>query len=287
MVQIIASDMDGTLLNDEMTISKFNADAIKHAQANGVHFIVSSGRAYREIKPLIETAGFNCPMITINGALVLDENGNTISSAPLSDQLAKQIILTLKKKGLYFEVIASNGVCSDDKAKRIENFAELLASINPDTPYKLAVALASARMELMDINYVDNYFDLVDDPKIDVFKIVAFSQKGPAVLGPIKDELAKNPSLAVTSSGPGNIEINHVNAQKGIALQAYADSLNIPMDNVMAIGDNNNDVSMLKVAGISYAMGNAIDEVKMIAKHLAPKNSEDGVGHAIEEQLAK
>ena len=207
-------------------------------------------------------------MITLNGAFVLDENGKEISAAPIPDSIAKKIMLTLKKNGLYFEVITAKGVCSDNKAKRIENFAELLASISPDTPYKLAVTLASARMELMNINYVDNYMDLVDDPKTVIGKIVVFSPEGQKVLGPIKDELSKNDNLVITSSGPGNIEINHVNAQKGVALQAYADSLNIPMDNVMAIGDNNNDVSMLKAAGISYAMGNGGDEVKMLAKYI-------------------
>ena len=146
MVQIIASDMDGTLLNDKMVISKRNAAAVKEAQKQGIHFIVSTGRAYDEVKPLITEAGFNCPMITLNGAFVLDENGKEISAAPIPDSIAKKIMLTLKKNGLYFEVITAKGVCSDNKAKRIENFAELLASISPDTPYKLAVTLASARM---------------------------------------------------------------------------------------------------------------------------------------------
>lgn len=287
MVQIIASDMDGTLLNDKMVISKRNAAAVKEAQKQGIHFIVSTGRAYDEVKPLITEAGFNCPMITLNGAFVLDENGKEISAAPIPDSIAKKIMLTLKKNGLYFEVITAKGVCSDNKAKRIENFAELLASISPDTTYKLAVTLASARMELMNINYVDNYMDLVDDPKTVIGKIVVFSPEGQKVLGPIKDELSKNDNLVITSSGPGNIEINHVNAQKGVALQAYADSLNIPMDNVMAIGDNNNDVSMLKAAGISYAMGNGSDEVKMLAKYITAPNTEDGAGIAIEEVLAK
>lgn len=287
MVQIIASDMDGTLLNDKMVISKRNAAAVKEAQKQGVHFIVSTGRAYDEVNPLITEAGFNCPMITLNGAFVLDEEGKEISAAPIPDSIAKKIMLTLKKNGLYFEVITAKGVCSDNKAKRIENFAELLASISPDTPYKLAVTLASARMELMNINYVDNYMDLVDDPKTVIGKIVVFSPEGQKVLGPIKDELSKNDNLVITSSGPGNIEINHVNAQKGVALQAYADSLNIPMDNVMAIGDNNNDVSMLKAAGISYAMGNGSDEVKMLAKYVTAPNTEDGAGIAIEEVLAK
>ena len=287
MVQIIASDMDGTLLNDKMVISKRNAAAVKEAQKQGIHFIVSTGRAYDEVKPLITEAGFNCPMITLNGAFVLDENGKEISAAPIPDSIAKKIMLTLKKNGLYFEVITAKGVCSDNKAKRIENFAELLASISPDTPYKLAVTLASARMELMNINYVDNYMDLVDDPKTVIGKIVVFSPEGQKVLGPIKDELSKNDNLVITSSGPGNIEINHVNAQKGVALQAYADSLNIPMDNVMAIGDNNNDVSMLKAAGISYAMGNGSDEVKMLAKYITAPNTEGGAGITIEEGLAK
>lgn len=285
MIQIIASDMDGTLLNDKMVISKRNADAIKEAQKNGVHFIVSSGRGYNEIKPLIETADFNSPMITLNGAEVLDENGKVLSSSPLPKITAKKIIRLLRKKGLYAEVITSKGIYSDNKAKRIENFAELLTRVSPDTPYKLAVIMASNRLELMNINYTDDYMELIDEKHTKVFKIVAFSSEGKKVLDPIRDEISENSELVVTSSSESNIEINHVNAQKGIALQAYADYLNIPMDNVMAIGDNNNDVSMLKVAGMSYAMENGSNEVKMLAKRIADTNTSDGVGKAIEEVL--
>lgn len=285
MIQIIASDMDGTLLNDKMVISKRNADAIKEAQKNGGHFIVSSGRGYNEIKPLIEAADFNSPMITLNGAEVLDENGKVLSSSPLPKITAKKIIRLLRKKGLYAEVITSKGIYSDNKAKRIENFAELLTRVSPDTPYKLAVIMASNRLELMNINYTDDYMELIDEKHTKVFKIVAFSSEGKKVLDPIRDEISQNSELVVTSSSESNIEINHVNAQKGIALQAYADYLNIPMDNVMAIGDNNNDVSMLKVAGMSYAMENGSNEVKMLAKRIADTNTSDGVGKAIEEVL--
>lgn len=285
MIQIIASDMDGTLLNDKMVISKRNADAIKEAQKNGVHFIVSSGRGYNEIKPLIKAADFNSPMITLNGAEVLDENGKVLSSSPLPKITAKKIIRLLRKKGLYAEVITSKGIYSDNKAKRIENFAELLTRVSPDTPYKLAVIMASNRLELMNINYTDDYMELIDEKHTKVFKIVAFSSEGKKVLDPIRNEISENSELVVTSSSESNIEINHVNAQKGIALQAYADYLNIPMDNVMAIGDNNNDVSMLKVAGMSYAMENGSNEVKMLAKRIADTNTSDGVGKAIEEVL--
>lgn len=287
MIQIIASDMDGTLLNDKMVISPVNAAAVKKAQAAGVHFIVSSGRGYTEIKPLIDNAGFNCPLITLNGAQVFDEEGKLLSSAAISDHLSSKIMHFLKKQKLYFEVITSKGIYSDNQSKRIENFAELLTNINPETPFKLAVSLAAARMELMNVNYTDDYFKLAADPHISIYKIVAFSSEGPKVLDPIKQKIQQFDSLTVTSSSDSNIEINHVNAQKGAALQAYADRLNVPMDNVMAIGDNNNDLSMLKVAGVSYAMDNAINSVKQTAKRLTTTNVADGVAQAINEVLAE
>ena len=285
MIQIIASDMDGTLLNDKMTISPENAAAIKQAQAAGVHFIVSSGRQYNEIKPLIQAVGINCPMITLNGAQVFDETGKLLSSAPISSQLATKIMHFLKQQKLYFEVITSQGIYSDNRSKRIENFAELLTRINPETPFKLAVSFAAARMELMKINYTDDYFKLIDTPHLRIYKIVAFSNEGEKVLDPIKDKIKRIYSLVITSSAASNLEINQINAQKGIALQKYADQLNIPMDNVMAIGDNNNDLSMIRVAGVSYAMDNAIESVKQAAKRLTVSNLQNGVAVAIQQVL--
>lgn len=285
MLQLIASDMDGTMLNDHMVIPDYNVAAIKHAQEKGIYFIVSTGRAFKEVKPLLDQAGVSCPLITMNGALVLDEAGKTLSSASIPDQLAQKLIILLKKAGLYFEVITSKGVCSDDKAARIENFAELLSSIDATTPFKLAVSLASARMELMDINYVDDYYQLIKDPHIQIFKIVAFSPDRQAGLKNVRQEISKYDSLVVTSSGSANIEINHIKAQKGLALQTYADRLNVPMDNVMSMGDNNNDLSMIKITGVSYAMENATKEIKMAANHLTDKNTANGAGKAIEEQL--
>ena len=102
MLQLIASDMDGTMLNDQMIISDYNVAAIKHAQAKGVNFIVSTGRAYKEVKPLLDQAGVSCPLITLNGALVLDENGKTLSSAPLADTMAQKLMVLLNYQKRIF-----------------------------------------------------------------------------------------------------------------------------------------------------------------------------------------
>ena len=288
MVQLIASDMDGTLLDNNMVISPRNAAAIKQAQREGVPFVVSSGRAYSEIKPLLEAAQINCPMITMNGGRMFDEEGREIFAAPLPRMLADQLITRFHQAGLYIEVITEKGVFSDDKTQRIQNFAELLTRIHPGLPFKEAVIRSSARLELLNINYVDDYQELLDNPHTTFFKIVAFSSAGPTVLAPLKQELlAAHDNIAITSSAASNIEVNHINAQKGIAVSKYTDMLNIPLDNVMAIGDNNNDVSMLKVAGISYAMQNGSAEVKHLARYIAAPNDQDGVGKAIEVELAK
>lgn len=288
MVQLIASDMDGTLLDNNMVISPRNAAAIKQAQREGVPFVVSSGRAYSEIKPLLEAAQINCPMITMNGGRMFDEEGREIFAAPLPRMLADQLITRFHQAGLYIEVITEKGVFSDDKTERIQNFAELLTRIHPGLPFKEAVIRSSARLELLNINYIDDYQELLDNPHTTFFKVVAFSSAGPTVLAPLKQELlAAHDNIAITSSAASNIEVNHINAQKGIAVSKYADMLNIPLDNVMAIGDKNNDVSMLKVAGISYAMQNGSAEVKHLARYIAAPNDQDGVGKAIETELAK
>ncbi|MFC6294488.1 Cof-type HAD-IIB family hydrolase [Lactiplantibacillus daoliensis] len=287
MISIIASDMDGTLLNNEMIVSDFNAQAILKAQQQGVHFIVSTGRRYSEAQPLLAAQGITAPLITLNGAEVFDASGKMLDMVPITKTVARAIFHTLSSQGYYYEVVGNDAVYSNNKAKRVEQIAHLLTNLNPDTSFKIAVSLATARLELMDINYVDDYNELLEDPKNHIMKIITFSQDGPAKLKPLSDELlAKHSSIKITSSASSNIEINNINAQKGIAVERYANMLNTPMSNVMAIGDNNNDVSMLKLAGTSYAMGNGSTEVKQLANHITDTNVNDGVGKAILEVLA-
>ena len=84
-----------------------------------------------------------------------------------------------------------------------------------------------------------------------------------------------------------NIEINHVDAQKGIALKQFAEERGFSADQVMALGDNFNDVSMLTYAGTSVAMGNAVEAIKKIAKHVTDTNEENGVATAIDRILSE
>lgn len=188
---------------------------------------------------------------------------------------------TLREKNLYFELMTTNGVYAESQPQRVENFATLLANQVPHLTFKMAIAMASTHLNMLPVHYINNYDDLLVDDSVEILKVIAFSDEGPKLLRPIADELEANGPLYVTASFPNNIEINHKDAQKGNAVKLMAEKRGIGLEDVMTIGDNFNDVSMLKVAGVSFAMGNAEEDVKKIAKYEADTNMNHGVGKAI------
>ena len=148
----------------------------------------------------------------------------------------------------------------------------------PHLTYKVAIAMASAHLSLLHITYVDRLDDILKDDSIEVLKIIGFSMDGPKVLGPAGMEVEELDDLVVTSSALNNIEINHRLAR--IAVARVAKERGIPAEQVMTIGDNLNDVSMIQWA-VSFAMGNAELELKEYAKYETATNLENGVGEAI------
>jgi len=92
MIKLIASDMDGTLLNASMQISEENIQAIKYAQSKGIEFMVATGRNRKEALPPLQEAGIDCAMITLNGAQVYDEAGNSLFTVPISHEQTRSLI---------------------------------------------------------------------------------------------------------------------------------------------------------------------------------------------------
>ncbi len=273
MIKLIASDMDGTLLDAKMSITNDNTSAIREAERLGIEFMVATGRAYTEAKPALEEAGIDCAMITLNGAQVFDKDGHSLFTAGIEKETVTEVLTILSQHNVYYEISTNKGIFSEHQEKRIENFAAHIAESMPHLTYKVAIAMASAHLSLLHITYVDRLDDILKDDSIEVLKIIGFSMDGPKVLGPA--------GMVVTSSAPNNIEINHRLAQKGIAVARVAKERGIPAEQVMTIGDNLNDVSMIQWAGVSFAMGNAELELKEYAKYETATNLENGVGEAI------
>lgn len=170
-----------------------------------------------------------------------------------------------------------------------EKFAKKVATFKENhpelTPEELEIEIDKLKKLFYAID-VSSVEEVLEDPSIKIYKVLTSNYEAEDSLIEIKSYVEQElPNLVVTSSFKTNIEVTHKDAQKGIALQYYADTLGISMDEVFVIGDNSNDVSMLKLAGYSVAMGNANQEAMQTAKYKTDDNKHGGVAKAIQQCL--
>jgi Cof subfamily protein (haloacid dehalogenase superfamily) len=281
MIKLVACDLDGTLFNSNMTVSEANTQAVKNAQNNGIEFLIATGRAPRESRSILRDANLHTGFINLNGALVFNEAGQLMVKHSIPTQKAIQIVNLLYKAGFYFEVVTENQVYSENLEQRITNVAHLMVDLNPLLDFRQVVAISAGNKTIMNMKQVPSFTELLADPEIEVMKFIAFDSRGHEAFADVKKEIAELGDLVITSSSSSNIEINADEAQKGLALLDYAKLKNIKKDEIAAIGDNLNDESMIRAAGVGVAMGNAIPLIKDIAQVTTKNNNEDGVAYIL------
>lgn len=284
MIKLIATDMDGTLLNAAHEISQENQEAIKFAQEHGITVVIATGRAFYEANTPVAETDLKVPYICLNGAEVRDETFNIMSTSHLNHSLVSKITSTLKKKDIYYQVYTNRGIYTENPQRDLEIYIDIAERAGQKADVEKIENSIQKRIDNGTLKIVDNYDKIEDIPGELIMKILAFdSDLGKIDL--VGQELAQSPNLAVSSSSRGNLEITHSDAQKGIALSTIAKQLGIDLKDVMALGDNLNDVSMLERVGYSVAMDNAAPEVKTVAKYVTDSNENSGVGKAIKKFL--
>lgn len=284
MIKCIASDMDGTLLNSVQQISEENKQAILKAQAEGIEFVVATGRSYQEATYVLAQAGLTCPVICVNGAEVRGEEGEVLSSTPISKTLAREVAAKLTEHDVYHEIYTDKGAYTLDPDKAVSILVDIIVSANPEADPEEIRTAAAARTRDGLVHQIDDYELLFSDENFKIYKVLAFcfDAKKRNEAG---EDLRAFADLDITSSGHENLEITNKNAQKGLALEAFVKAKGLDMADTMAIGDNLNDVSMLERAGRSVAMGNASYEIKALCDVITDTNDEHGVAQAILEVL--
>ncbi|WP_172827327.1 Cof-type HAD-IIB family hydrolase [Fictibacillus arsenicus] len=283
-MKLIAIDMDGTLVNKQLKVTKENSKVISQAVKDGHHVVIATGRSYDEARHTLEEAELHLPLICVNGAEIRSAEWEILSSTPLEFSQYEEIKSILDKEDIYYELYTSKGTYTDNREKAYEVMKDIVITSNPEATDDDVQKAALRRFRLGLVSVVGDFEKLLDQKDIEVYKFLAFSSDTEKLKRAFQHLQAVD-DLAVSSSADNNLEITNSEAQKGVALKRFAEIKGIPMDNTMAIGDNYNDVSMLEIAGFPVAMGNAVDEVIDMAAFVTKENDQSGVAFAIQRFL--
>lgn len=285
-MKLIASDLDGTLLNELGEISPKNEQAIKKALNQGIQVVVATGRAYQAANKPLQEVGLSLPIICLNGAMTYTENKELINHIPMNRNIVKKIQQRCSEENLYFEIFSQNHAHSVSKEDFKRVLEDITKTANPLIPPKELSERAERRFKEENVVITDDFEKLFAEEHLQFYKVLAFSLNQD-VLTMLASELQEEPSLTITASGDINIEFNHMDAQKGFAVKKFAKRQGIHMKDVMTLGDHFNDESMIRMAGRGVAMGNANEAIKKIATHTTKSNIEHGFAHAVEEMLSE
>lgn len=259
-------DMDGTLLNSKNAISKEDESALKAIQQKGLKVMLASGRVDLMLKPYISQLELKGYVISCNGALIRDiETNEIIYSRTMDKKAVNKIITYCLGNQIDFFAYAADLVYSNKdnlRALKYENMNQHL---------------------LKDLQFTIKYMDdrtLKELEEIDILKVLLICKNQEQVEF-LQSEFTGNTDFTVVSSASGLLDIMASGTSKGKALGYLAEKLNTNLEEVIAFGDNYNDIDMLESVGMPIAMENSVQDLKTIAKHITKSNDESGVAYAI------
>ena len=277
MIRLVASDMDGTLLNRYGKISALNIAAIEALKRKNINFIVCTGRNFADASLPLEEAGISCDIICMNGAAVFDSRGQQQRKQPLAKKQVSRILSICRPFPVLYDFMTERGSSTTSTMEEFrKSFEEkiFLPMISDEHTYDTIVQRFHFTTE-----------EAIMDSSCDIYKM-SVVHEDPEVLKQIRISLEMEEGVSIASSAPSNLELTHIKAQKGSALMEYAANTGILPREILAIGDSENDLSMLTLPiGYSIAMSNASELIKRKARLITRSNDADGVAVAIDTLL--
>ncbi|MCI8513508.1 MAG: Cof-type HAD-IIB family hydrolase [Lachnospiraceae bacterium] len=268
-IRLIGFDLDGTVLDKEKRMSERTRQAIEEAIAKGILVIPVTGRPLCGIPEVIREISGIPFYITANGAAVYDaESGACLYEDGFSPEEAGELLQKIGELPVLLDVFMDGQGWMEEKRK----------------PYVDQVGYAEAVRAYVwrTRHWVPDLAAYVSGADRVIRKIsVNFPAGEDACREKILNFLKERPEFAVVSGGGGNLEITKASANKGAALAWICERRHIRPEEVLAIGDSENDLAMIRMAGIGVAMGNAEDCLKEEADYVTASNEEDGFAKAL------
>jgi len=263
--KLIALDMDDTLLTTQKSISIKNQEIIKQALAEGIKVVLCSGRTHNAITDYAKTLGIAGPdqyMITNGGGMIENMAGDVLFQRTLSNQFYREFVKFVKENNLHYNVVDNKANTYTSPVGKIDKYTVTQAFENDNGLYLKEPDELPEDFEIVKAIINGNEKELDD------------------ITALVHEKFDQN--YFVVRTGVGFLEVFPQNVNKGEAVKHLANLLKIDLKDVMAMGDRDNDIPMLKIAGKGIAMENAMDGVKAVSDYVTADNNHDGVGLAIE-----
>ncbi|WP_195953732.1 HAD family hydrolase [Clostridium saudiense] len=272
-IKLIVSDLDGTFLNSSGELSKANKNISKLLSKHNIKFSLASGRSDLMCQSFIKDCNITIPTISSNGALIRNIYDETIiHKTTINPSTAIDIMDFCHSHSLDYMSYNLDQIFFTKKSLRIEKFKiyNEIAKLNNTPEIKL--------------NFYNNNHNII--AKNGVLKILLFT-KSEDELNMTIEFLNKFPEISFILSEKNALDISCAGTSKGEALKLLCSYLNIPLENTCVFGDYTNDISMMKLAGVSFAMLDSPQIVQKSATFLTDSNDNSGVARAIEFILNK
>ncbi|WAM32133.1 Cof-type HAD-IIB family hydrolase [Caldicellulosiruptor naganoensis] len=269
MYRLLAIDLDMTLLDREKKISQRNKTAITLAKRKGIHVVLCSGRILKGVLHFAKVLGLSDEiLIACNGAIIRDLKSNRdIYYIGLDNDSSLEIAKICKANNIYYHYYYKDTMI----AQRLDYSSRFYYEKNKELPddEKIEIVIDDSLETIKDCGNLITKFVIIDK---DIEKVDHVRRQ-------IEEKVG---NIETTKSDVNILEVMKKGVNKRKALEFVCSYLNIDKKEVMAIGDNENDLQMIEFAGLGVAMENAIDSLKEIADYITDSYENDGVAKAIE-----
>lgn len=258
MIRMIALDLDGTLLGAKSALPEENVRALKRAMDAGVRVVLASGRMIEATMPIAEAIGVNAPMVLFNGAMVYDAGADRIlRGRRIPRDTALEVLRAIEARGAYAQAFPGRGFYLYAVTEHTQSYQNKIGVLGTPVGRKLSSWLETDVYKLLCIGSAEETSCIARD------------------LG------AQFPDVSFVKSSQTYLEIIAKGVDKADGLRAVSEITGIAPEEMMAFGDEQNDLPMLEYVGTGYAMENAPDAVRSQARLIAPRNTECGVAKIV------
>ena len=273
-MKLLFTDLDGTLLDDAKNISESDMASIHAMIAAGHKFVMTTGRPLTSVKRIAEKYGFLKPgyfLVSFNGGLIYDCGlGDSILTRRISVDQVKYIMDEAHKRGMHAHTYAGDLVVSEYETEQLKTYCRLM------------------QMDYVVVDDIRKYYgdkgpiNVVVKPPIKVNVITPFEHSSLVDFRTDMRTVTADKLFDVFSK-PEMLEFSHMLSNKGAAVRYMADFYHEPIENTVAVGDEENDCPMIEAAGVGVAMANASEAAKAVADYVTERdNNHSGITEVIE-----